>query len=112
MRSTCQMGGLKGKKFLNMLKGYSKAVIYRHCKKPLDGQLKDNKRVDSGVEGLSKLCRLDHRNKKRHYQLRETEGLFTSKRVQVETRLQYVSCRTVRGAINKKSYKYLRKSCE
>ena len=42
--------------------------------------------------------------------LRETEGLFTSKRVQVETRLQYVSCRTVRGAINKKSYKYLRKS--
>ena len=62
------MGGLKGEKFLNMFKGYSKAVIYRHCKKPLYGQLKDNKRADSGVEGPSKLCRLDHRNKKRHYQ--------------------------------------------
>lgn len=109
MRYAYQVGGIKGQKLIKMFKGYSKAVIYRHCKKPLDGELKEDKRIGSCIGRPSKVSRLDHRNiKKAIPMLRETEGSFTSKRVQVETGLEHVSNRTVRRAMNRGGFKYLR----
>ena len=37
-------------------------MIYRHCKKPPDGELKEGERIDSGIGRLFKLSRVDHRN--------------------------------------------------
>ena len=109
MRYAYQVGGIKGKDLQKMFKGYSKAVIYKHCKKPLAGELNVDKRINSGIGRPSKLCRVDHRNvAKAVPHLRETVGSYTSKRVQVETGLKHVSNRTVRRAMNKAGYRYLR----
>ena len=108
MRYAHQVGGIKGEKLLKMFKGYSKSVIYKHCKKPLEGELKEDKRVGSGIGRPSKLSRLDRRNiSKAINTSRERYGSFTSKRVQVEAGLEHLSNRTVRRAMNKESYGYL-----
>ena len=109
MRYAYQDGRIKGIKLLNIFKDYSKTVIYRHCKKPLGGELKEDKRIGSGIGRPSKLSRMDHRNIRRSIpELREKEGSFTSKRVQVVNGLERVSNRTVWRAMNKADYKYLR----
>ena len=52
-------------------------MIYRHFKKPLDGELKKDK-------WKSRLSCLDHQNiKKALTMLQETKGSFTSKLAQV-----------------------------
>ena len=108
MRYAHQVGGLKGKKLLKMFIGYSKSVIYKHCKKPLEGELKEDKRVGSGIGRPSKLSRNDRRNiKKLITETRESIGSFTSKRIQVSAGLEHVSNRTVRRAMNKHMYGYL-----
>ena len=108
MRYAYQVGGFRGAKLLKMFKGYSKSVIYKHCKKPLNGQLKADNRIGSGIGRPSKLNRLDHRNiNKAMSSLRESDGSFTSKRMQVVTGLQRVSNRTVRRGMNSSGYKYL-----
>ena len=59
-------------------------MIYRHFKKPLDGELKKDKCSESGIGLPSKLSCLDHQNiKKALTMLQETEGSFTSKLAQV-----------------------------
>ena len=93
-----------------MFKDYSKKVIYRHCEKPLIGELKEDKRIDSGIGRPSKLSRVDHRNiRKSIPELREKEGSLKSKRVQVVNGLESVSNKTVRCAINKADHKSLKK---
>lgn len=58
-----------------MFKEYSKGMIYRHSKKLLDGELKEDKRSESLP---SKLNGLDYQNiKKAITMLQETEGLLT-----------------------------------
>ena len=92
-----------------MLRGYSKAVIYRHPKKPLAEELQENECIDNGMGFPSKLSLLDHRNiKKTLLMLHETKSLFTSNCVQVVTGLEHVSNRTVRRTMDKAVYKYQR----
>jgi len=50
MRYAYQVEGFKGKKLLDMFKGYSKAVIYKHAKKPLNGELRVDKLISSGKD--------------------------------------------------------------
>ena len=108
MRYAHQVGGFKGKKLLNMFKGYSKSVIYKHCKKPLNGELKEDKRIGSGIGRPSKLNRLHRRNiTKAIHESREKYGSFTSKRVQVEAGLEHISNRTIRREMNRQDYGYL-----
>jgi len=84
MRYAYQVEGFKGKKLLDMFKGYSKAVIYKHAKKPLNGELKVDKPIGSRKRRPSKLGRLDNQNiTKAVHELRETEGSFTSKHLKV-----------------------------
>ena len=109
MRYAYQVGHIKGKNLLQMFKGFSKTAIYKHSKKPLNGEVKHDKRIGSGIGRPSKLSRLDYRNiKKAIPELRNTEGSFTSKRVQVVAGLEHLSNRTVRRALNRTNYKYLR----
>ena len=108
MRYAYQVGGCKGAKLLKMFKEYSKSVVYKHCKKPLGGELVEDRRVGSGIGRPSKLKRVDHRNiKKAIHETRERIGSFTSKRIQVEAGLEHVSNRTVRRAMNAQDFKYL-----
>ena len=108
MRYAYQVGGIKGEKLLKKFKTYSKATVYRHAKKPLEGETKLDKRIKSGIGRPRKLGRFELRKIKIVVpQLREREGSFTSKRVQVEAGLSGVSNRTVRRAMNKTGYKYL-----
>ena len=108
MRYAYQVGGFKGETLLKMFSEYSKAVIYKHCKKPLQGELKVDKRIGSGIGRPAKLTHVDHRNIRIAIpKLRETDGSFTSRRVQVDTGLEHVSNRTVRRAMNKNEFHYL-----
>ena len=47
MRYAYQVHELKGEKLLKLFKGYSKAVVQKHCKKFLEGELKENKWIGS-----------------------------------------------------------------
>jgi len=88
---------------------YSKSAVYIHCKKPLEGNVIHDRRVGSGRGRPSKLTAREKRNVKNEIpKLRQTEGSFTSKRVQLRCGLGHVSNRTVRRAMNNSGFKYLR----
>ena len=86
-------------------------MIYRKYKKLLDGELKEDKCIDSGVGCPSKQSRLYHRYfKKTLPMLREIACSLTSNRAQVVNRIEHVSNRKVRRAMNIAGYKYCGKN--
>ena len=111
MRFSHQVEGLKGEALLRRFKGFSKAVIYKHAKKALDGgELVVDRRIGSGKGRPSKLSNLDRRNVgKAVEQLRaEQGGSFNSLRVGLEAGLgQKCHNRTVRRAMNKLGFQWL-----
>ena len=111
IRFSHQVEKLKGQALLKRFKGYSKAAVYKHAKKPLDGSDSvEDKRLGSGIGRPSKLTKLDRRNiDKAVKQLREEiGGMFNSKRVACEAGLdQKVHNRTVRRAMKAMKYEWL-----
>lgn len=108
MRIAYQVAGLRGKKLLERFPQYSKAAVYKHANKPLCGEMTvDKRKLNKGRP--AKISERDQRMLKRKLNdLRQTEGSFTSKRLQLVSGLTAVSNRTVRRALNKCGYHYLR----
>lgn len=107
IRAAYQLSNIRGKKLLKMFPQYSKAAIYKHAQKPLNGEpLFDKRKANRGRP--SKLSPQDKRSIVRSItSLREKEGSFTSKRVQVESGVSHVSDRTIRNCLNEDGYWYL-----
>ena len=109
IRSVYQLCNVRGKKLLEMFPQYSKAQIYVHAKKPLNGEsLFDKRKLNKG-----RPSKLSSQGKRRIIrtipkQLRKSDGLFTSQRLQLESGVPQVSNRTFRRYLNVSGYKYLR----
>ena len=84
IRAAFQLSNVRGKKLLKMFPQYSKAAIYKHAKKPLNGEpFFDKQTMNKGRP--KKLSIQDERSIIRTIpKLREQLGNFTSKRVQLE----------------------------
>ena len=67
MHYAYQVHSLKRRKFLKSFKVYSKVVPYKHCKKPLEGELKEDKRFGSKIGRQAKLSRLDYQNIRKRF---------------------------------------------
>ena len=108
IRAAYQLSNVRGKKLLQMSPQYSKAAIYKHAKKPLNGEPVFDKRIMNKGRP-KKLSIQDERSIIRTIpKLREELGNFTSKRVQLESGVTHVSNRTIRNILNKEGYHYLR----
>jgi transposase len=107
IRAAYQLSNIRGKKLLKMFPQYSKAAIYKHARKPLNGEpVFDKRKANKGRP--SKLSPQDKRSIVRSItSLRQKEGSFTSKRVQVESGVSHVSGRTIRNCLNEDGYWYL-----
>ena len=83
IRAAFQLSNIRGKKLLKMFPQYSKAAIYKHAQKPLNGEpVFDKRKANKGRP--SKLSSQDKRSIVRSItSLRQREGSFTSKRVKV-----------------------------
>ena len=83
IRAAYQLSGVRGRKLLQIFPQYSKAAIYRHIKKPLNGEpVFDKRKMNKGRP--KKLSIQDERSIIRTIpKLREEVGNFTSKRVQL-----------------------------
>ncbi len=109
IRSVYQLCNVRGKKLLEMFPQYSKAQIYVHAKKPLNGEsLFDKRKLNKG-----RPSKLSSQGKRRIIrtipkQLRKSDGLFTSQCLQLESGVPQVSNRTFRRYLNVSGYKYLR----
>lgn len=107
MRVAYQIGGLRGKQLLNRFKRYKNSTIYKHAKIPICENLTGDKRH----ENKGRPAKLNDRDKRllvrKLHDLRQTEGSFTSKRLQLSCGLNSVSNKTVRRALNSKGYEYL-----
>ena len=90
-----------------MFPQYSKAQIYVHAKKPLNGEpVFDKRKLNKGRP--SRLTEQDKRVITRTIpKLRTQEGHFTSKRLQLESGVSHVSNRTFCRHLNQSGYKYL-----
>ena len=108
IRSAYQLSGIRGKELLRMFPQYCKAAIYKHAKKPINGDpIYDKRKSNKGRP--NKLSLQDDRNIIRSvHKLRLSEGSFTSRRVQTESGVLDVSNRTIRRVLNKHNYFYLR----
>ena len=108
IRAAYQLSNVRGKKLLKMFPQYSKAAIYKHAKKPLNGEsVFDKRKMNKGRP--NKLSVQDKRSILRTIpKLREELGNFTSRRVQLESGVTHVSNRTIRNMLNKGGYHYLR----
>lgn len=108
IRAAYQLSWIRGKELLKMFPQYSKAAIYKHVKKPINGEaVFDKRKLNKGRP--KKLTVQDKRRILRTIpKLREELGNFTSKRVQLESGATHVSNRTVRNVLNKEGYHYLR----
>jgi hypothetical protein len=108
IRVAHQLSNVRGKRLLQMFPQYSKAAIYKHAKKPLNGEpVFDKRKTNKGRP--KKLTVRDERSILRTIpKLREKLGNFTSKRVQLESGVTHVSNRTIRNILNKEGYHYLR----
>lgn len=103
-----QISKVKGKRLLGMFPQYKPATIYKHAKKPINGEPVFDKRTDNkgrprkiSIHDGRQIVRQVHR-------LRVTERTFCSPRVQHEAGMNHVSNRTVRRSLNRKKYGYLR----
>lgn len=107
IRSLYQICNVRGKELLEMFPQYSKAQIYVHAKKPINGEaVFDKRHLNKGRP--KKLSQYDQRSAIRTIaKLRRTDGSFTSKRLQLEAGAVHVSNRTFRRHLNNAGYKYL-----
>ena len=100
--------GVVGQALLKKFPQYSRSTIYEWAAKPLNNEvLVDRRKFNKGRP--CKLSDQDERSIVRSIgKLRESDGHFTSKRVQVESAVNHVTNRTVRNCMNRNGYKYLR----
>ena len=107
IRALYQISNARGKKLLDMFPQYSKAQVYVHAKKPINGEAGfDKRKLNKGQ--LKKLSVQDTRSIKHILlKLRRTEGTFTSKSVQLQAGVTHVSNYTVIRNLNSSGYKYL-----
>jgi hypothetical protein len=107
IRAAYQLSKIRGRRLLKLFPQYSKAVIYKHAKKPLNGvAVVDKRRKNRGRP--TKLSVQDKRSILRAVKsLRDKEGSFTSKRIQLESGVNHVTSRTVRHYLNEQGYWYL-----
>ena len=108
IRAVYQLTNVKGKALLAMFPQYKPATIYKHAKKPINGEpVFDKRTLNRGRP--RKLTSKDERMAVRKLlKLRSTERTFCSPRIQLEAGLLHVSNRTVRRALRRHGYKYLR----
>ena len=108
IRLAYQVSGLRGDKLLERFRKYCKATIYKHAKMEICGKVEHDKRK-SNRGRPRKLSERDSRQIIRKIaELRNTDGSFTSKKVQLAAGLTHVSNRTVRRVMNENNYKYCR----
>ena len=107
IRAAYQLSNIRGANLLKMFPQYSKASIYKHAKKPLNGEAARDKRKQNKGRPR-KLSLQDKRSIVRSLKsLREKEGSFTSKRIQHDSGVKHVSSRTIRNHLNQEGYRYL-----
>ena len=107
IRILYQQNNVRGKKLVDMFPQYSRAQIYVHAKKPLNTTTIDKRRHNKGRP--KKLTAYDNRRLLCSLaSLRESDGSFTSNRIQLNAGLTHVSNRTVRRVLNNEGYYYLR----
>jgi len=109
MASLHQHSGLKVKEIIKMFTMYSKASVYRYCKKqigeedPVDNRKNNKGRPPILTPGEQYQCI------KSLLELRETEGSFSSPRVALHAGISKKVCnKTVRNVLNKAGYHYCR----
>ena len=107
IRAVYQLSNIRGKQLLKMFPQYSKAQIYIHAKKPLNGEKHfDKRKLNKGRP--KKLSAQDSRNIIRTLgKVRKTDGTFTSRRLQLQAGCTHVSNKTVTRCLNKAGYHYL-----
>ena len=107
IRTLYQISNIRGKKLFGMFPQYSKAQIYVHAKKPINGEpVFDKRKLNKGRP--RKFSAHDERSMTRTIpKLRKECGSFTSKRLQLESGTSHVSNRTFRRHLNAGGYKYL-----
>ena len=107
IRAAYQLAKVRGKTLLKMFPQYSKAAIYKHAKRPMNcEEVFDKRKQNKGRP--RKISSYDKRNLIRAVKsLREQEGSFTSKRIQVESGVNHVSGRTIRHHLNNEGFRYL-----
>ena len=107
MAALYQIAGLRGKALIDKFPQYSRATIYRHAKKELNGLAPfDRRKKNPGRP--RKVTAQDKRAIIRAVpKLREEEGWFTSARVAVQAGVaEKFSNRTVRRVLNGEGFKY------
>ena len=108
IRAAYQVGGLRGNALLKRFPQWSKAGIYKHTKKPIDGEpVFDKRKLNKGRP--KKLSDQDRRSIVRSVKvLRKECGTFTSARVQIESGVgTKVHNKTVRRCMNDAGLFYL-----
>ena len=110
IRAVYQLSNIRGSSLLKMFPQYSKSVIYKHVKKSLNGDAI----LDKRKENKGRPTKLSLQDKRRSIarslkSLREKEGSFTSKRIQLDSGVNHVTSRTVRNHLNGEGYWYLQK---
>ena len=107
IRTAYQLSKIRGASLLKMFPQYSQAAIYKHAKKPINGEpVFDKRRQNKGRP--TKLSLQDKRSIVRSLKiLREKEGSFTSRRIQLDSGVKHVTSRTVRNHLNGEGYWYL-----
>lgn len=103
-----QEGYVCGKALLKKFPQYSKSLIYEWAIKPINSDtLLDRRKFNKGRP--RKLSDQDERRVVRSIKsLRETEGHFTSKRIQLDSATTHVCNKTIRNCLNRNGYYYLR----
>lgn len=103
-----QVSGVSVKEILKRFTQYSRSLVYKWTKVPINApSVPDKRKFNKGRP--RKLCVRDSREIVRCLKnLRETEGHFTSKRIQVDSGLLHVCNRTVRNRLHDNDYRYLR----
>ena len=106
MRYLHQVCGVSGEKLLQMFPQYCKAAIYNDAKRTIgDENELDKRKLNKGRP--PKVTIHDKRRILRTLpNLRRTVGLFTSKRVQIESEMMHVCNITVRNILHKGGFKY------
>jgi len=107
IRTVYQLCGVKGKRLLDMFPQYSKARIYVHAKKPLNGDTCVDKRKHNKGRPRKISARDERLIIRNLFTLRETRGSFTSSKIQVESSLSHLSNRTFRRTLNNSGFYYL-----
>ena len=107
IRALYQISNVRGKNILQMFPQYSKAQIYVHAKKPINGEPVFNHRKFN--EGRPrKFSPHDERSMKRKIpKLRKDVGSFTSGRWQLGSGTAHLSNRKFQRYLNYGGYKYL-----